>query len=157
MGWGDFLITNFYQQASNATQHYEPRTPRSSQNTLIGEALFEGKQNLRTVMWFKGPEDDYFSLKKVPKGHSYSKYYHDYEEVTLGFLAKISFTPLLYHPGGCLGCPEKRASSRNYIFLFGLLCCFFAKMEWHSKKLQKLSKSSEIFRVCSILAGKQQP
>ena len=23
---------------------------------------------------------------------------------TLGFLAKISFTPLLYHPGRCLGC-----------------------------------------------------
>ena len=33
---------------------------------------------------------------------------------TLGFLAEISFTPLLYHPGGCLGCPEKRTSSRNY-------------------------------------------
>ena len=33
---------------------------------------------------------------------------------TLGFLTKISFTPLLYHPGGCLGCPEKRTSSRNY-------------------------------------------
>ena len=33
---------------------------------------------------------------------------------TLGFLAKISFTPLLYHPGGCLVCPEKRTSSRNY-------------------------------------------
>ena len=33
---------------------------------------------------------------------------------TLGFLANISFTPLLYHPGGCLGCPEKRTSSRNY-------------------------------------------
>ena len=35
---------------------------------------------------------------------------------TLGFLAKISFTPLLYHPGGCLGCPEKRTRSRNYNF-----------------------------------------
>ena len=33
--------------------------------------------------------------------------------VTLGFLAKISFTPLLYHPGGCLGCPEKQKSSRS--------------------------------------------
>ena len=29
---------------------------------------------------------------------------------TLGFLAKISFTPLLYHPGRCLGCPEKQTS-----------------------------------------------
>jgi hypothetical protein len=33
---------------------------------------------------------------------------------TLGFLAEISFTPLLYHPGGFLGCPEKQTSSRNY-------------------------------------------
>ena len=33
---------------------------------------------------------------------------------TLGFLAEISFKPLLYHPGGCLGCPEKWTSSRNY-------------------------------------------
>ena len=33
---------------------------------------------------------------------------------TLGFLAKISFTPLLYHPGGCFECPEKGTSSRNY-------------------------------------------
>ena len=32
----------------------------------------------------------------------------------LGFLAEISFTPLSYHPGGCLGCPEKQISSRNY-------------------------------------------
>jgi hypothetical protein len=36
---------------------------------------------------------------------------------TLGFLAEISFTPLLYHPGGCLGCPEKGTSSRNYNLL----------------------------------------
>jgi hypothetical protein len=34
--------------------------------------------------------------------------------LTLGFLAKISFTPLSYHPGRCLGCPEKQTSSRNY-------------------------------------------
>ena len=33
---------------------------------------------------------------------------------TLGFLVKISFTPLLYHPGRCLGCLEKPTSSRNY-------------------------------------------
>ena len=26
--------------------------------------------------------------------------------ITLEFLAKISFTPLSYYPGGCLGCPE---------------------------------------------------
>ena len=34
--------------------------------------------------------------------------------ITLGFLAEISFTPLLYHPRGCFGCPEKQTSSRNY-------------------------------------------
>ena len=34
--------------------------------------------------------------------------------LTLGFLAEIFFTPLLYHPGGCLGCPEKGTRSRNY-------------------------------------------
>ena len=34
--------------------------------------------------------------------------------ITLGFLAEISFTPLLYHPEGCLGCPEKGTRSRNY-------------------------------------------
>ena len=39
------------------------------------------------------------------------------QKVTLGFLAKISFTPLLYHSGGCLGCPEKQTSSRNYNLL----------------------------------------
>ena len=33
---------------------------------------------------------------------------------TLEFFAKISFTPLLYHPGRYLGCPEKQKSSRNY-------------------------------------------
>ena len=33
---------------------------------------------------------------------------------TLGFLAEISFTPLLHHPGGSLGCPERQTSSRNY-------------------------------------------
>ena len=33
---------------------------------------------------------------------------------TLGFLTKIYFTLLLYHPGRCLGCPEKWKSSRNY-------------------------------------------
>ena len=36
------------------------------------------------------------------------------EVITLGFLAEISFTPLLYHPGGCLGCSEKGTRSRNY-------------------------------------------
>ena len=33
---------------------------------------------------------------------------------TLGFLAEISFTPLLYHPWGCFGCPEMQTSTRNY-------------------------------------------
>ena len=43
-------------------------------------------------------------LQKVTMVHTY----------TLGFLAEISFTPLLYHSGGCLGCPEKGTRSRNY-------------------------------------------
>ena len=33
---------------------------------------------------------------------------------TLVFLAEISFIPLLYHLEECLGCQEKRTSSRNY-------------------------------------------
>jgi hypothetical protein len=40
--------------------------------------------------------------------HSY------FDHPTLGFLAEISFTPLSYHPRGCLGCPEKQIRSRNY-------------------------------------------
>ena len=39
---------------------------------------------------------------------------------TLGFLAEISFTPPLYHPGGCLGCPEKGTRSRNYTLLISI-------------------------------------
>ena len=31
---------------------------------------------------------------------------HVSQYCTLGFLGEISFTPLVYHPGGCLGCPE---------------------------------------------------
>ena len=53
--------------------------------------------------------------------HSYAPFYYSLtskrfvlDPHTLGFLTKVSFTPLLYHPGGCLGCPEKRTSSRNY-------------------------------------------
>ena len=38
---------------------------------------------------------------------------------TLGFLFKISFTQLLYHPWGCFGCPEKCTSSRNYNLFSG--------------------------------------
>ena len=35
-----------------------------------------------------------------------------------GFLAEISFTPLLYHPGGCLVCPEMGTrSSNNNLFV----------------------------------------
>ena len=36
------------------------------------------------------------------------------QQHTLGFLTEISFTPLLYHPGVCLGCPEKGTRSKNY-------------------------------------------
>ena len=71
---------------------------------------------------------------------------------TLGFLAKISFTPLLFHAGGCLGCSKKRTRSRSYNLFAWSAVFFFAKMVWHSKNLQKLSKSSiklVFFRICS--------
>ena len=83
-----------------------------------------------------------------------SKYYNFLETVfskkcdspsTLGFLAEISFTPLLYHPGGPLGCSENRTSSRNYVLfaLFGLL--FFSQ---NGMTLKNLVKS---YCFCSIL------
>ena len=41
------------------------------------------------------------------------------ELTDLGFLAKKSFSPLSYHPEGCLGFQEKLTSSRNYgLFVF---------------------------------------
>ena len=46
---------------------------------------------------------------------------------TLEFLADISFVLLLYHPGGCLGCPEKQTNSRKYN-LFVWSAVFLAKM-----------------------------
>ena len=71
--------------------------------------------------------------------------------ITLGFFVKISFTPLLFHAGGCLGCSKKRTRSRSYS-LFAWSAGFFAKMVWHSKNLQTLSKSSiklVFFRIFS--------
>ena len=41
-------------------------------------------------------------------------------QLTLGFLAKISFTPLLYTPGGFFGCLEKRTSLKNYKYVCSL-------------------------------------
>ena len=58
------------------------------------------------------------------------------ELFTLGFLAKISFTPLLYHPVGCLGCPEKQTSSRNYD-LFVCFLLFFSQNGIAFKKTYK--------------------
>ena len=52
----------------------------------------------------------FVSATVVTLSHSCHAVFRD----TLGFLVKISFTQLLYHPGGCLGCPEKQTSSRNY-------------------------------------------
>ena len=43
-----------------------------------------------------------------PGNYKFSKENH-----TLGFLAKMSFTSLSYHPGGCLVCQEKWTSSKN--------------------------------------------
>ena len=48
----------------------------------------------------------------------------------------ISFTPLLFHPGGCLWFPEKRTSSRNYN-LFVWSSVFQSK--WHG--IQKTYKN----------------
>ena len=85
-----------------------------------------------------------------------------YVRSTLGFLAEIYFTPLLYHPGGCLGCPEKRSSSRNYN-LFVWSAVFQPKcndIQKSYKNYQNPLKSycfGDIFRVCSIFAGKQRP
>ena len=80
---------------------------------------------------------------------------------TLEFLAEMSFTPLLCHSGGCLGCPEKLTSSRNYNLLGPL---FFSQNGINSKKPTKIIKIQwkvtvfwHIFKVCSILAGKQRP
>jgi hypothetical protein len=61
---------------------------------------------------------------------------------TLGFLAKISFTPLLYYCGRCIGFPEKTTTSRNYN-LFVRSAVFQSKWNDIQKKLQKLSKSIE--------------
>ena len=74
---------------------------------------------------------------------------------TLEFLAKISFTPLLYHPGGCLGCPEKWTNSRNYN-LFVSPTVFQSK--WYGiQKTNKNYKNPAKSYCCSILAGKQRP
>ena len=55
---------------------------------------------------------------------------------TLGFLAEISITPLLYHPGGCLGCSEKQKSSRNYNLL---VCSAAFQPKWNDiKKIYKI-------------------
>ena len=77
----------------------------------------------------------------------------------LGFLVEISFTPLLYHPGGFLGV-QRSGQAQGTICLLGPL--FFSLNKMTFKNLQKSSKSIEklllfwdIFRVCSTLAGKQ--
>jgi hypothetical protein len=70
---------------------------------------------------------------------------------TLGFLAKISFTPLLFHPGGCLWCPEKRTSSRNYnLFVWSTVF----QPKWHGirktyKDYQNPVKRYRFFRIFS--------
>ena len=67
---------------------------------------------------------------------------------TLGFLAEISFTPLFYHPGGCLGCPEKQTSSGSIIHLFGPMFC---------SQNGKALKNPTVEFTYSILPGNQQP
>ena len=84
--------------------------------------------------------------QKFPRGYT-SHLWHG----TLGFLAEISFTLLLYHPGGCLGCPEKRTSSRNYN-LFVWSSVFQPKLNDIKKPPKKLSKSSEKLLFFGILS-----
>ena len=74
-------------------------------------------------------------------------------KITLGFLTKISFTPILYHPGG-------------FFWIFrqaqGTVTVF--QPEWNDikktcKNYQNPVKSYCFFwiiSICSILAGKQQ-
>ena len=57
---------------------------------------------------------------------------------TLGFLAKISFTPLLYHPGGCLGVQRSGQAQGTIIYLFGPL--FFSQNGITLKKPTKVIK-----------------
>ena len=66
----------------------------------------------------------------------YSQIFSHKRNYTLGFLAEISFTPLLYHPVGCLGCPEKWTSSRNYnLFVW----CAVFQPKWNA--IQKSYKN----------------
>ena len=65
-------------------------------------------------------------------------------------------------PKGCLRCPEKRTSSRNYNWFFGSL--FFSQNGMTLKKPTKIRKVHwkvtgfwDIIKVCSILPGKEQP
>ena len=69
---------------------------------------------IKKIFWFQ-------CWLKVRKSQGSKLRCLKFSQITLGFLAKISFTPLLYYPGRCFGCPEKRKSSRNYICLFGPL------------------------------------
>ena len=63
---------------------------------------------------------------------------------TLGFLAEFSFIPLLYHPGECLGCPEKQTSSRNYnLFVW---VAVFQKTNKNNQKLLLFGISSEFIQ-----------
>ena len=57
---------------------------------------------------------------------------------TLGFLAEISFTSLLYHPRGCLGCPEKQIRSRKYN-----LFVWFAVFQPKWNNIQKTYKNHQ--------------
>ena len=66
---------------------------------------------------------------------------------TLGFLAKISFTPLLYHPGGCLGCPEMWTISRNYN-LFVWFAAFQPK--WNDIQKSYKSYKNPLKSYCSL-------
>ena len=61
-----------------------------------------------------------------------------FQQPTLGFLAKISFTPLLYHPGRCLGVQRRGKAQETIICLLGPL--FISQNEMTFKKATKIIK-----------------
>ena len=76
-----------------------------------------------------GPQEG----KKIHKGQVVMQW------ATLGFLAEISFIPLLYHPGGCLGYLEKRTSSWNYnLFVWSAV---------FQPKFNEIKKPTKIIKV----------
>ena len=67
------------------------------------------------------------------------------------FLPKFLSLHYYTHPGGCLGCPQKRTIARNYN-LFVWFSVFWPKWNDIKKNLQKLSKSIKKLLFFGILS-----